>query len=242
MVDYSIEGKIGIITLKSDNYNTISNPLFTSHNELSDFLNKDNLKAVIITGNGRHFCGGANIKYLSEQIKNKKDEFEQLVNKGKNLLSLIENSPVPIASVVKGSCFGAGLEIVLNSHFIFSSKTAMYGFPESELALMPGLGGTIISNEKIKRSVLTKMILTGEMINAEEALENGIVDYIYSGKDVLEKAIKYLNDLVSKRDKTQIEYILKSINNGYKLPREDALILESNFFTKLALKKFQERE
>lgn len=240
MVKYSTLGDIGLITFKSDNYNTISNPIFTSYEELSEFLNKDNLRAVILTGYGRHFCGGANLDYLNEQIKTNKNEFEKLVNKGKALLSLLENSPVPVASVVKGSCFGAGLEIALNSHFVFSSKTAMFGFPESELELMPGLGGTIISNVKIKRSILTKMILTGEMISSEVALENGIVDFIYSGKNVLDKAIEYLNLLVSKRDKTQIKFILQSINNGYNLSREEALKIESKLFTDLAIKKFME--
>lgn len=239
MIEYSIENKIGIIKLNSDNYNTLNSPQFTEYEMLNDFLNKGKIRAAIITGEGRHFCGGANKESLPLLSENR-EQYIQLINEGKGLLKLIEESSVPVISVVKGSCFGGGLEIALSTHFIFSSKTAMYGFPEVTLGLMPGLGGTIRGNKRLSRSFLTKMILTGDYYSSKEALDNGIVDFIYRGKEVFDKAVEFIENVVLKRDSFQIELILKSINNGYAIDRNNALRLESEYFTELASKRFSE--
>lgn len=240
MIEYSIDNNIGIIKFNSDNYNTIDNPLFTEPEKLNDFLNSGNVNAVILTGEGRHFCGGANKETLPILSSDKK-KYTETIDKGKELLKLFEESPVPIVSVVKGSCFGAGLEIALSTHFIFSSKTAMFGFPEVGLGLMPGLGGTITSNRRIRKSVLTEIILSGEFLSSEEALDKGIVDYIYSGKDVFNQAVEFINRLILKRDPYQIKLILKSINNGYTMDRDMALKKESQYFAELASRQFSEK-
>lgn len=240
MVEYSIENNLGIIKLNSDNYNTIDNPLFTDPQELDRFLNNSKIRAAIIMGEGRHFCGGANKDTLPLLSKDP-EKYAETINRGKELLKIIQQSSVPVISVVKGSCFGAGLEIAISTHFIFSSKTAMFGYPEVNLGVMPGLGGTINSNRRIKRSVLTNMILSGDFLSSEDALEKGIVDYIYSGKEVFEKAVEFIDKLVLKRDPLQIELILKSINNGYVLDRDEALTLESRYFAELASLRFSEK-
>lgn len=240
MVEYSIENNLGIIKLNSDNYNTIDNPLFTDPQELDRFLNNSKIRAAIIMGEGRHFCGGANKDTLPLLSKDP-EKYAETINRGKELLKIIQQSSVPVISVVKGSCFGAGLEIAISTHFIFSSKTAMFGYPEVNLGVMPGLGGTINSNRRIKRSVLTNMILSGDFLSSEDALEKGIVDYIYSGKEVFEKAVEFIDRLVLKRDPLQIELILKSINNGYVLDRDEALTLESRYFAELASLRFSEK-
>ncbi len=240
MVEYSIENYFGIIKFNSDNYNTIDSPLFTDPKKLDSFLNNGNIKAVFIMGEGRHFCGGANKEKLPILSANP-EKYAETINRGKELLKIIQQSSVPVVSVVKGSCFGAGLEIALSTHFIFSSKTAMFGFPEVNLGIMPGLGGTINSNRKIKRSVLTEMILSGDFLSSEEAVKKGIVDYVYKGKEVFEKAVEFIDKLVSKRDPLQIKLIIKSINNGYVLDRYEALRLESNYFAKLASIRFSEK-
>lgn len=240
MVEYSIENNLGIIKLNSDNYNTIDNPLFTDPQELDRFLNNSKIRAAIIMGEGRHFCGGAKKDTLPLLSKDP-EKYAETINRGKELLKIIQQSSVPVISVVKGSCFGAGLEIAISTHFIFSSKTAMFGYPEVNLGVMPGLGGTINSNRRIKRSVLTNMILSGDFLSSEDALEKGIVDYIYSGKEVFEKAVEFIDRLVLKRDPLQIELILKSINNGYVLDRDEALTLESRYFAELASLRFSEK-
>lgn len=238
MVKYSVENDIGVITLDSDNYNSIDSPLFADPKQLKQFLYSKEFRAAIIIGEGRHFSSGANLENLKD-LSTGKEQLEYLLNQGKEILQIIENSPIPVASVVKGSCFGAGLEIAFSTHFIFASKTALFGFPESDHGLLPGLGGTIISNSRIKKSVLMEMILSGEFIDAESALQKNIVDFVYSGKTVFEEAKSYLVNITAKRSSMQIEFILKSINNGYTKLREEALNLESNYFAQLAIEKFK---
>lgn len=241
MIEYSIDNSIGIIKLNSDNYNTISNPLFADPDELSEFLNSKNIRAAIIIGEGRHFCGGANIDTLSK-LSSDRERYIEAIDKGKEVLKILQSSPIPIISVVKGSCFGAGLEIALCTHFIFSSKTAMFGFPEINLGIMPGLGGTVNSSRRIKRSDLTDMILSGDFLSSEEAMKKGIVDYIYKGKEVYNKAVEFINNLLENRDPLQVKFILNSINNGYVLGRDEALKIESQYFAELAYKKYSEEK
>lgn len=232
-INYYTQADIGIIEVDNPPYNLLTSPTFINPDELNKFLNSKQLKGIIIKGKGRNFCAGADQDILAEQIKNP-DEFAKLMDAGKNIINIIHSAPLPVVAAVQGSCLGAGLEIALACHFIFASKNAMFGFPETSLSLMPGLGGTVLSSSRLNRNHIIQLILTAEMVNGTEAQKIGLVDKIYAGKDVVNQAIVYLQTLTANRPINLIRTIMESIHNSESMSRDEALKCETENFVKLA--------
>lgn len=232
-INYFAESDIGIIELDNQPYNLLTSPIFIDPDELTEFLNNNQFKGIVIKGAGRNFCAGANPKILEEQIQNP-DEFTELMKTGKKIIDMIQTAPLPIVATVQGSCLGAGLEIALACHFIFASKNAMFGFPESELKLMPGLGGTVLSGGRLSRKHIIKLMLSAEMINGIEAQSIGLVDQVHRGKDIVTKSIEYLQSITTKRPAHLIRTIMQSIHNSELMSRDEALKFETENFIKLA--------
>jgi enoyl-CoA hydratase/carnithine racemase len=215
-INYFIQDDIGIIELENPPYNLLTSPIFINQDELKAFLSNDDLKGVIIKGSGRNFCAGADQAILVKQIKYP-DDFAKLMKTGK-----------------QGSCLGAGLEIALACHFIFASKNALFGFPESSIQLIPGFGGTVLSGNRLSRKDIIKLILSAEMINGEEAQKIGLVDWIYPGNQIFTKSIEYLKSITANKPNHLIRTIMQSIHNSECMTRDNALKIETENFIKLA--------
>ena len=232
-INYTIHDAIGIIELDNPPYNQLTSPIFLNPTDLDQFIKHEELKGIVIRGSGHNFCSGADRDSIEQQINNPVD-FANSLNAGKEIINSIRSCPLPVVAAVQGSCLGAGLEIALACHFIFSSKNAMFGFPESGVQLMPGFGGTVLSGQRLNRKDILKLILSAELINGEEALKIGLVDQIFPGNQVLDQSIKYIKSLTADKDVHLIRTIMQSINNSESLPRDEALKIETENFIKLA--------
>ena len=232
-INYSKKNDIGLIELNNPPYNLLTSPIFMDPAELTQFIGDKSLKGIIIHGAGHNFCAGADRDILADQIKNP-DKFSDLLKNGKKIIDIIHRSTVPVIAAVQGSCLGAGMEIALACHFIFASKNAMFGFPESGLHLIPGLGGTILIGNRLSRKDAINMILSAEMINGETALQIGLIDRIFPGKQVLEQSRNYLKSLTGNKPANLIRIIMQSIHNSESMTRSEALKIETENFIRLA--------
>jgi enoyl-CoA hydratase len=232
-INYFIQDDIGIIELENPPYNLLTSPIFINQDELKAFLSNDDLKGVIIKGSGRNFCAGADQAILVKQIKYP-DDFAKLMKTGKQIIDTIHLCSLPVVAAVQGSCLGAGLEIALACHFIFASKNALFGFPESSIQLIPGFGGTVLSGNRLGRKDIIKLILSAEMINGEEAQKIGLVDWIYPGNQIFTKSIEYLKSITANKPNHLIRTIMQSIHNSECMTRDNALKIETENFIKLA--------
>ncbi|MCJ7601697.1 MAG: enoyl-CoA hydratase/isomerase family protein [Desulfobulbaceae bacterium] len=230
---YQKTGPIGRITMANPPTNALIHPVFAKKEELRSFFAGHNLKAVILHGEGRHFCSGADHEGFADSFRDTQT-LQDALHRAKELLQLISFAPIPVAAVISGSCLGGGLEIALACHFRFAAKTAMFGFPECGHSLMPGLGGTLSSRQLISNRHLIDLLLSGRMIGAEEALQIGLVDYICSGKKIEEEAVRYLESLTSRHPPKLIRAVMQSIHNGRRMPIEEALAEETRLFCELA--------
>ncbi|HEM48821.1 MAG TPA: enoyl-CoA hydratase/isomerase family protein [Caldithrix sp.] len=228
-----IRDEIGIIELDNPPYNQLTSPIFINQDKLDTFLSNDVLKGIVIKGSGRNFCAGADRESIAQQIQNP-DDFENLLNQGKQIIKSVQMCPVPVVAAVQGSCLGAGLEIALACHFIFASKNAMFGFPESGIQLMPGFGGSVFGTGRLSRKNMIKLILSAELINGEGALKIGLVDRIFTGSQVIDESINYLKSLTANKPVHLIRTIMQSIHNSEILSRDEALKIETENFIKLA--------
>jgi enoyl-CoA hydratase len=230
---YSIADSIGTIELSNPPDNSLSSPVFEDETRLAAFLDSPELKAVMVMGHGRNFCTGAGVDSIKSRVR-AGDDFASDLDKGKMLLDLFFNATVPVLACITGGCLGAGLELALSCHFRYASRTALLGFPESSLRLMPGFGGTQTSLPVLGRSRLMELIISSRLISGEEAHSVGLVDDCVPQRTVRMKSLEFLHSLVDNRSHMLIRSIMRSIQNGRTLPRQQALRQESELFVNLA--------
>ena len=163
---------------------------------VDDIYTNEAIKAVILTGSGnKAFVAGADI---SEFIKKNEMAGEALARNGQILFGKMENCPKPIIAAVNGFALGGGCELALACHFIVASGNARFGQPEINLGIIPGYGGTQRLTRLINKNRATELILTGRMVDANEALQLGIANHVYEPGELLPKAKEILQTIIAK--------------------------------------------
>jgi enoyl-CoA hydratase/carnithine racemase len=226
---YSIHNTIGHIVLSNPPFNYLTNPDFENPDTLKEFLSRPELKGVVVSGEGKHFCAGADMDHLAEMAKDPA-VFGARLQKGKELLDILRYTTIPVVAAVRGSCFGGGCEIALACHFCFATKTAMFGFPESQHKLLPGLGGTVVAQDTISRRHVIDLVMSGRMVGAEEALAMGLIDTCCESRDAQGEATAFLERLTAERSVSLIRKIMESIGNARRMPAAEALRRETELF------------
>jgi enoyl-CoA hydratase/carnithine racemase len=223
---------IGTLVLSNPPHNSLDQPRFAERSELGQVLDRPGQKALIIRGDGKHFSHGADLEKLREQLR--APGFQDEMDRGKELLALIADAPVPTLALVRGGCFGAGLEIALCCHFRFAASSALLGFPEVELGLIPGFGGPLFLDGVAARRTAVDLLLSGRMIGAAEAHALNIVDRVCPGAALEKQARDFLRGLVGKRTVSQVRAVMESIRNARRLPLAEALRRETQLFMEVA--------
>jgi enoyl-CoA hydratase len=226
---YSVDGTLGCITLANPPQNTLPDPEFADSRELAAFVAGPQLKGIVVCGEGRHFCAGADLPSLRSQAADPSSLARRL-DKGKQLLEMLRAAPVPMVAAIRGSCLGAGLEIAMACHFRVAAHNALLGFPESQHGLVPGMSGTATG---LPRAVLARLVLSGDMIGGDEARSLGIVDQCCATGRVVDEAGALLRSLVERRSARLVHAAMTSIHDARRLPRAEALAAETRIFCEL---------
>jgi enoyl-CoA hydratase len=194
----SLENGIFIITInRPDKLNALNK---TVMNELSTVIdevyNNLEIRSAIITGAGpKSFVAGADI---SEFVGLSKEQGMVLAKKGQDTFFKIENSPKPIVAAVNGFALGGGCELAISCHFRLASQNAKFGQPEVNLGLTPGYGGTQRLTQLIGKGRSIEMLISANMIDANTALQYGLVNYVVPQEELLSKAKSILEVINSK--------------------------------------------
>ena len=180
------------------------------HTAVYDALNNDKVGGIIISGAGQKaFVAGADISEFAsfDSVKG-----EKLARDGHRLVfNQIENSKKPIIAAINGFALGGGLELALACHIRIASDNAKMGLPEVTLGLIPGYGGTQRLTQLIGKGKAMEMILTADMITAQDALQVGLVNYVVSQDELLPKAEEIMNRILS-RAPLAIENAIAAVN------------------------------
>ena len=233
MTDKKITDDIGILILENPPQNYLQKPEFIPVPELKEWIEGNHLKALIISGSGRHFSGGAKLDSIFAMTE-AGELMESRMEKGKELLDYLQDLDIPVAAAISGVCFGGGLEIALACHMRICSENALFAFPETNLGLMPGLGGTFRLGERLSLQDSLKMILGGDMINAEEALSLKVVDTIVKNEEPLSYTFHFLRKITEGRPLKIINYVMQALKNSKRLPAEESMREETRMFCDLA--------
>lgn len=156
---------------------------------MHDIATTKGLKAIIISGNGRHYSSGADINELLANV----DHRTMLENY--RAFVMLEQLKIPVISAIRGVCLGSAFELALFSHFRLCSADAVLGLPESTYNLMPGIGGIQRVASLAGKANAISMILRGVTFSADDALGMGLVDAIVPKDKLLDLAIDFANRL-----------------------------------------------
>ncbi|HRP90391.1 MAG TPA: enoyl-CoA hydratase-related protein [Edaphocola sp.] len=164
---------------------------------LEEVYNNQEIKAALITGAGvKAFVAGADISEFTDLDGQGGARLAQI---GQDLVfSKIENCPKPIIAAVNGFALGGGCELAMACHFRTASETARFGQPEVNLGLIPGYGGTQRLVQLIGKGKAMELLMTADMIKADEAKSLGLVNHVFSAEDLLEKTKEILTKINTK--------------------------------------------
>ena len=194
----SLENGIYTITInRPDKLNALNKDVFTDLNTALDEIESNpEIKSVIITGSGpKAFVAGADI---SEFNSLNKEQAKALAKRGQDIFARIENSSKPIVAAVNGFALGGGCELAMSCHFRVASDNAKFGQPEVNLGLIPGYGGTQRLVQLIGKGKAMELLMSAHMIDAKEAKELGLVNYVTTTDTLLEHTRKILDVINSK--------------------------------------------
>lgn len=171
-------------------------------------------RVVIITGSGeKAFVAGADI---SEFADFSEDQGAELAQKGQEILfDFIAQMSTPVIAAVNGFALGGGLELAMAAHFRIASDNARMGLPEVSLGVIPGYGGTQRLPQLVGKGRAMEMIMTAGMIDANTALEYGLINHIVAQEELLPLAEK-LGNKIMRNSPMAIAAAISAINAGYK--------------------------
>lgn len=182
------------------------------HTAVYDAFNNERVGGIIISGAGQKaFVAGADIEEFASFDSAKG---EKLARDGHRLVfNQIENGKKPVIAAINGFALGGGLELALACQIRIASENAKMGLPEVGLGLIPGYGGTQRLTQLVGKGKAMEMILTAEMITAEDALKWGLVNHVVPQQDLLTKAEQIMNKILS-RSPLAVETAIGVVNSA----------------------------
>ncbi|HUO35591.1 MAG TPA: enoyl-CoA hydratase-related protein [Candidatus Acidoferrum sp.] len=187
----------------------------------------EGVRALILTGAGdKAFVAGADIGELSQQNPVGGKETSLF---GQEIIHRLETLGKPSIAAINGFALGGGCELALACTIRIASKTARLGQPEVKLGLIPGYGGSQRLSRLCGKGVAHELILTGEMISAEEALRIGLVNHIAEPADLIPLAESIAKKIIANAP-LAVKFSMEAIERGMEMPQEEGLFLEATLF------------
>lgn len=189
--------------------------------ELDNIYSNPEIRTVILTGAGpKAFVAGADISEFNQMNV---EQSRQMAKRGQDLFFRIERSPKPIVACVNGFALGGGCELAMSCHFRIASPNALFGQPEVNLGILPGYGGTQRLVQLIGKGRAMELLMSGQTIDANTALQYGLVNYVVPQEELLNKAISILTIIQAKAPLavagciTSANAVFDESKNGYEV-------------------------
>ena len=229
---YEKKGNYAVVKLnRPDKLNALNNQVFTELNNLITDVELDHdINALIITGNSeKAFAAGADIKELHESDETTGLHFSE---HGSKVLNRLENLKIPVIAAVNGFALGGGCEMSLACHIRFASEKAKFGQPEVNLGIIPGYGGTQRLPKIVGKAKAMEYILTGNIVEAEEAKRIGLVNDVFPADELMEKVEDFVK-LILTKSQPAVKSAVESVNISDRLSLREGLEFESRKFAQV---------
>jgi enoyl-CoA hydratase len=194
----------------------------------SDLLSRSDARAIVLTGAGeKAFIAGADISEMQSKDVAAIQAYSML---GIRLTQLMETASRPVLAAVNGFALGGGMELAMACDFIYASENAKFGQPEISLAVTPGFGGTQRLPRIVGKPRAMELLLSGDMITAQEAKEVGLVNRVFAREELLGKTREAAGKMAS-RGAFAISQIKRAVTYGIDMPLGAALSYENQAFS-----------
>lgn len=194
----------------------------------TDLAADSGTRVVILTGGGeKSFVAGADINELA---KNNPVEAKAYTHRGQAVLDLIENLGKPVIACINGFALGGGCEIAMACTMRLATENAKLGQPEVKLGIIPGFGGTQRLPRLVGTGLAMQILLTGEMISAQEAHRIGLVNEVVPGDRLIARAEEIAAKIISNAP-LAIQYCMEAVNQGLNMTLQEGLFLEATLFS-----------
>lgn len=227
---YSLEADgIAVVTVnRPDKMNALNAAVFTELAEVAKQVAQDDaVHGVILTGAGpKAFVAGADISELAAVNAR---EGEELARRGSAVFLAFERLTKPVIAAVNGFALGGGCELAMACHIRLAAPNARFGQPEVKLGLIPGYGGTVRLPRLIGRGRALELLLTGNIIDADEAYRIGLVNRVVPAESLLDGARALLRT-IALQSPTAVRAVIETVDNGLDRTMDEALAEEAKQF------------
>jgi enoyl-CoA hydratase/carnithine racemase len=226
---YEVRGPIAYVTLNRPRVlNALSRKTWEDlEKAFNEAHGDDAVRGVILAGAGdKAFIAGADISELARLTA---VEGEESSTYGQEVLNLIENLGKPVIAAINGFALGGGCETAMACTIRLATETAKFGQPEVKIGVMPGGGGSQRLPRLIGKGRAMQLILTGDMISAQEAYRIGLVNEVVPAPNLITRAEEILKQIFSNAP-VAIRYSLEAVNKGMETSQREGLALEASFF------------
>ncbi|MBN1200083.1 MAG: enoyl-CoA hydratase/isomerase family protein [Bacteroidales bacterium] len=239
-VEWEINDGIGILTISNPPENYLFEPEFVPLAQLRQWTGDSALKGILIRGKGKHFSAGGDLRQLFTLVS-EDDNLDEKLAAGHGIINHLHQTNLPLVAAIHGVCFGGGLEIALACDIRVAAENALFAAPETSHGLIPGMGGTIRIPATVGIPNALQMILTGEILTAEEAVNIHLVDMIVPRKELFSSAFNLLHRMVKNGSPRIIRAVVETLRNASTMPAGQAACEETKIFCELAKEEYARR-
>ena len=186
----------------------------------------EGVRVIILTGEGKAFVAGADIAEMSKMTPVEAREFGK---KGHKLMNYIHNVETPVIAAINGFALGGGCELSMACDIRVAAESAKFGQPEVSLGLIPGFAGNLRLPRLVGKGMAKYMILTGEIIGADEAYRIGLVQKVVPLEELAGETERIAKQIIAQAP-IAVKYAKDVINNGYDMDLKSASAYEVNTF------------
>ncbi len=228
VVETTVTDGVAVLTInRPEALNALnSEVLDTIYAEVRLLQQQNAARAIIITGAGKAFVAGADIAEMKDYGPEQAEEFSM---RGQNAFHTLRDFPGPVIAAINGFALGGGLELALSCDILIASSKAKLGLPETTLAVIPGFGGTQTLPRRVGPGHAKRLLFTGAMVDAEEALEIGLVDSVFEPEELMDAAME-LARVTLQNGPIAIREAKKLVDEGAHLDLLEAVKLEAVAF------------
>ncbi|WP_240374411.1 enoyl-CoA hydratase [Bacillus piscicola] len=225
-----VDENIATVYVNNPPANALNTETIREISECMDYVSsQENVKAIILTGEGKFFVAGADIKEFQDGF-GKVGLGESMAKTAQEVFQKIEEMPIPVIAAINGACLGGGMELAMSCHMRIASRDAVLGQPELNLGLIPGFGGTQRLPRLTNKAKALEMILLSKNIKGDEAEELGLVNKAADKEEVLQMAKEWAEIIASQKSRVSVSAALKAVTEGLNTSLSEGLQKEAVLF------------
>ena len=227
-VELQQQGNVAVITMnRPEVLNALNSGVLHELDAILDEIEgREDLHVVVITGAGRSFVAGADISEMANYTAADAKSFSK---HGNDTFLRLTRFPRPVIAAINGFALGGGCELAMSCDIRVASEKAKFGMPEVGLGITPGFGGTQRLTRMVGMSTAMGLVLTNETINAQRALEIGLVNYVYPAEEMFDKAMELAN-LIASKPQVAVRQAKQAIRIGMQMDISSAAAFEAEAF------------